>query len=156
MVFVFFLLRRVTFLLFGAGWYFRWRLSLSLFLSESVGLAVASSSRRVESRVPALMGRRPREQLGLSAAVASPSTLHLVSEHLAGRGHVDPLHPFSSLSLPFPPLLAVSLLYLLFFFFSATSSSSIYPMSLTALSSSSSHSSSSPSPASTSILKQSS
>lgn len=39
--------------------------------SESVGLAVALSC-CVKSRVPALLGRRPSEQLGLSAASAPP------------------------------------------------------------------------------------
>lgn len=86
----------------GNGWVFQ-LVSLSLSLSGISCSSVCVCARVctcvcVKSRVPASMGKWPSEQLGLSAASASPSTLHLVFEHLAGRGHVDPVPP------PSPPL----------------------------------------------------
>lgn len=59
-----------TFSDFGSVLVTQWR---PVFLSKSVGIS------RRRRRVPALTGRRPSEQLGLSAATTSPSTLHLLS-----------------------------------------------------------------------------
>lgn len=102
-------------------WDFWWRPCL---------IMAAASSPCVGSSAPASMGREPSEQLGLSAAAASPSSLHLVFEHLAGRRRVHLVLSLfaASPSLPCSPLF--------FWCFHSTALSSSYPVSLTALSSS--------------------